>query len=131
MKLQGRNINSGQAEGEALVLDVPFSFVGDFEVATGQLVLEGHPLNGQSIAGKVLVCPTGKGGTIAPFLAYQAMRNGTAPVAIVCDKADPMLCECAVVIDIPIVDGFAQSPLREIRNGQRLCIAEGQVTIEA
>lgn len=130
MKLQGREINPGQASGEALVLDAPFSFIGEFDPATGQLVIEGHPLNGRSIAGKILVCPASKGGTIAPFIAYKAKQNGMAPVAIVCENADPMLCECALVMDIPIADSFEQSPVLLLRTGQTVHVADGELTFD-
>jgi hypothetical protein len=130
MNLEGRVINKGSAEGEALVLDVPFSFIGDFDSDAGTLVLEGHPMQGQSVAGKILVCPTGKGGTIAPFIVYRAMQAGNAPAAILCEKADPMLCECALVMNIPIIDQFNQNPVQAIKSGKRLRIADGLVTVE-
>ena len=76
MKIKGRIINGGEAIGKAFVLDIPFSFIGDFDLQTGTLAVENHPLFGKSLAGRILVCPTGKGGTIAPFIAYQAKKNG-------------------------------------------------------
>jgi len=130
MILKGRVINGGEAAGEAVVLDTPFSFIGEFDAGAGTLVLEGHPLNGASVAGKILVCPTGKGGTIAPFIAYQAMQAGKAPAAIVCETADPILCECALVINIPILDSFKVSPLKAIKTGQMVTIANGEVSVE-
>ena len=131
MKLEGRVINGGKAEGTAVVLDVPFSFIGDFDAASGTLVIAGHPLYGTNIAGKVLVCPTGKGGTIAPFIAYQARQAAKAPAAILCENADPILCECALVIDIPILDQFGTSPVEAIETGQRVTITDKEVTVEA
>ena len=126
MMLKGRVINNGVVEAEAVVLDSPFSFIGEFDPATGKLVLEGHPLHGCSVAGKVLVCPGGKGGTIAPFIAYEAKRAGNAPAAIVCEAADPILSECALVLDIPMLDGFDGSPLEVISTGQRVRV-EGEI----
>jgi len=122
MKLKGRAITGGRAEGTAFVLDIPFSFIGDFDPANGNLAVKGHPLFGQSMAGKILVCPTGKGGTIAPFIAYQAMKKGNAPVAILCERAESILCESAMAIDIPLLDGFPRNPVEVIRTGQALSI---------
>ena len=130
MKITGRVINSGDVRGTAVVLDGPFSFIGDFDAASGTLVMEGHPLHGETIAGKILVCSTGKGGTIAPFIAYQAKLAGTAPAAILCEKADPILCECALVIDIPILDGFDPAPAASIATGQQVSIEGAEVGIE-
>ena len=129
MKIHGRVINGGQVEGEAVVLDVPFSFIGDFDPTTGKLAIEGHPLFGETLANKVLVCPTGKGGTIAPFIAYQAWQKGNAPAAILCEKAEPLLCESAIAINIPILDGFDENPVETITTGQFISIRNDEVIV--
>lgn len=130
MKLKGRVINGGDAKGEALVLDVPFSFIGDFDPDTGKLAIQGHPLLGESLANKILVCPSGKGGTIAPFIAYQAWQKGNAPAAILCEKAEPILCESAITINIPILDAFNENPVERIKTGQFISINKDEVTVE-
>lgn len=106
MELQGRVINPGKAEGSAVVFDTPFSFIGDIDPNTGELTMQGHPLAGMSLAGKILVFPTGKGGTIAPFIIYEAQKNGKAPSAILCDQVEPITAECAMTINIPMMDSF-------------------------
>jgi predicted aconitase with swiveling domain len=129
MKLRGRVINGGKVKAEAVVLDVPFSFIGDFDPDTGQLAIEGHRLCGESLANKVLVCPTGKGGTIAPFIAYQALKKGNAPAAILCEKAEPLLCESAIAINIPILDSFDENPVEAIKTGQIIGIENDEVLV--
>ena len=79
MKMKGRIVNGGNAAGQAVVLDVPFSFIGDFDPNSGKITVRNHAMFGESIARKILVYPTGKGGTIAPFIAYEAMKKGNAP----------------------------------------------------
>ena len=130
MKLKGRAISGGKVQAEAFVLDVPFSFIGDFDPNTGKLTIEGHPLYGKSLANKVLVCPTGKGGTIAPFIAYQASQKGNAPAAILCEKAEPLLCESAIAINIPILDSFDGNPIEIIKTGQSISINDDEVIVE-
>ena len=129
MKLKGRVINSGQVQAEAIVLDVPFSFIGDFDPNTGEITIEGHPLSGKNLANKILVCPSGKGGTIAPFIAYQAQQKGASPVGILCRKADPLLCESALAINIPILDSLDQDPVTSIRTGMSITINHDTVEI--
>jgi predicted aconitase with swiveling domain len=129
MKLKGRVINGGNVRGEAFVLDTAFSFIGDFDPDSGKLAIQGHPLFGKSLAGKILVCPTGKGGTIAPFIAYRAWKKGNAPLAILCQKAEPILCESAITIGIPILDNFSDSPVEKIKTGQLLSINQDEVTV--
>lgn len=130
MKMKGRVINGGNVSGEALVLDVPFSFIGDFDPETGKLTILNHPLFGKSLANKILICPTGKGGTIAPFIAYQAKKKGNAPAAILCEKVEPILCESALAIDIPILDSFSESPIKTIKTGQAVRIEEDLVYVD-
>jgi len=130
MKMKGRVINSGEVKSEVFAMDIPFSFIGDFDPETGKLAIEGHPLYGKSMANKILVCPTGKGGTIAPFTAYAAWKAGNAPAAILCVKADPILCESAIVIDIPILDGFDEGVLKSIKTGQMVSISGDEVILE-
>ncbi len=129
MKMKGRVINGGNASGEALVLDVPFSFIGDFDPETGNITILNHPLFGKSLANKILVCPTGKGGTIAPFIAYQAKKKGNAPAAILCKKVEPILCESALAIDIPILDSFSEDPVEHIKTGQFISIENDEVSV--
>jgi len=129
MKMKGRVINGGNASGEALVLDVPFSFIGDFDPETGNITILNHPLFGKSLANKILVCPTGKGGTIAPFIAYQAKKKGNAPAAILCRKVEPILCESALAIDIPILDSLSEDPVERIKTGQFITIENDEVSV--
>ena len=129
MKMKGRVINGGNASGEALVLDVPFSFIGDFDPETGKLTILNHPLFGKSLANKILVCPTGKGGTIAPFIAYQAKKKGNAPAGILCRKVEPILCESALAIDIPILDSLSKDPVEHIKTGQFISIENDEVSV--
>lgn len=129
MKMKGRIINEGNAKGEAVVLGMPFSFIGDFDPDTGILTIPNHPLSGKSIANKILVCTTGKGGTIAPFLAYQAKEKNNAPAAILCRKVDPILCESALTIDIPILDSFEEDPGEFIKTGQVITIEGDEVSV--
>lgn len=130
MNLKGRVVSEGDASGDAVVLEGAFSLIGDFEASTGILLVKGHPMQGQSLAGKVLVCTTGKGGTIAPFIAYQAKQAGKAPAAILCDVADPILVESALVSGIPLLDRLDPSPVKTIKTGQKVRIAGGEVTVE-
>ena len=71
MKLQGRKIYPGNARGEALVSTQAISFFGGVDPESGMVVERGHELEGQSIAGKVLVFPTGKGSTVGSYTLYR------------------------------------------------------------
>lgn len=129
MKLHARPLNSGHVTAKAFIVEQPFSFIGDFDPQTGALLIQNHPLCGHSLAGKVLVCPSGKGGTMAPFLIYDAFQNGNAPAAIFCNTVDPILFESAMAINIPIFDNFDEDVLTLFQNEQLININGDKVTV--
>lgn len=124
---RGRVIRPGKAEGEALVSPEPIGFLGGVDPETGWVVEPGHPLEGQSVAGKVLVFPTGKGSTVGSYILYRLARNGLAPAAIVNRESEPIVAVGAIMADIPMVD---QVPIEEIRTGQRVLVDGEWVWVE-
>jgi predicted aconitase with swiveling domain len=42
MILKGKKIKGGKVEGEPIVSKLPFSYLGDLEVATGRIMVKGH-----------------------------------------------------------------------------------------
>ena len=77
--LHGRVIKSGRGEGPALVSTVPIGFLGGVDPDTGIILEPGHPLQGKSVAGKVLVFPTGKGSTVGSYTILRLGRGGHGP----------------------------------------------------
>jgi predicted aconitase with swiveling domain/8-oxo-dGTP pyrophosphatase MutT (NUDIX family) len=123
MKLQGRGISRGRAEGEVLVSDAPVSFLGGVAPATGELT--DRP--GGSIAGRVFAFPRGKGSTVGSYVMLEMKRVGTLPAAIINEAAEPIVATGAVLSGVPLVDGIDLSLLR---NGDR-CIVDGSAgTVE-
>jgi predicted aconitase with swiveling domain len=74
--MQGRPICPGVAEGEALVSRMGISFFGGVDPETGVVVEKGHDLEGRSVAGKVLIFPTGKGSTVGSYTLYRLSKAG-------------------------------------------------------
>jgi len=132
MELKGRAVNKGNIEGIAVVLEKPFSFTGDFDPNSGTLTIKDHPLFGQKIANKVLVFPLGTGAVNAAIGVYRAHKQGNAPIGIICRKADPITVECAMTINIPLVDSFDKDPIEKIKTGSRVKLLgeEGVVIVE-
>ena len=104
VRLQARVVKSGRAAGEALVSSEPIGFLGGVDPDTGVVIEPGHPLEGECVAGRVLVFPTGKGSTVGSYTLYRLARNDLAPAAIVNAEADPVVAVGAVISDIPMVD---------------------------
>lgn len=125
MKLHGRCIYIGLAEGEALVTSQAISFFGGVDPDTGILVERGHPLEGQCITGKVLVFPTGKGSTVGSYTLYRLKHNGHAPLAILNAECETIIAVGCIIAEIPCVD---QLPIHEIQSGSMVRV-EGDVVI--
>ena len=126
MILRGRVIKEGKVQGEALVSPEPIGFLGGVDPETGIIVEPGHPLEGECIAGKVLVFPTGKGSTVGSYTLYRLARKGLAPAAIVNAESDPVVAVGAIIAEIPMVDRI---DIESIETGDMVSIEGGLVKI--
>jgi len=104
LKLTGRAIFGGNAEGVALVSSTPMSFYGGVNPDTGEIIEKGHELQGQSVKGRVLVFPYGKGSTVGSYVMYRLAKNQVAPCAIVNSKCETIVAVGAIISEIPCVD---------------------------
>ena len=128
MKLRGRKIYPGLVEGEALVTSMGISFFGGVDPDTGVVVEKDHELEGQSIAGKVLVFPTGKGSTVGSYTIYRLKHNGLAPAAVINVECETITAVGCILAEIPCVD---QVPIQEIKTGAKVLVygEEGMVEV--
>jgi predicted aconitase with swiveling domain len=124
--LRGRVIKSGTAEGLALVSIEPIGFLGGIDPDSGKVVEAGHPLEGEHVAGRVLVFPTGKGSTVGSYTLYRMVKAGTAPAAIVNEESEPIVAVGAIIGNIPMVDNIDVSL---IRTGDWVCVDGDRVSI--
>jgi predicted aconitase with swiveling domain len=93
----GRPYAPGTASGPALVLAEPLSLWGGIDVTTGRIIDGAHPDLGKNVAGLVLVMPSGRGSSSSSSILAEAIRLGTAPIAIVMAYPDPILTVGAIV----------------------------------
>src|ERR1700690_3373498 len=114
MIFHGRRISQGKAEAEALVSSMGISFYGGVDPETGQVVEKGHALAGQSIGGKVLVFPTGKGSTVGSYTLYRLKKAGMAPAAIINVESETITAVGCIISGIPCVDHI---PIEQINSG--------------
>jgi hypothetical protein len=126
VKIQGRTIYAGIAEGVALVTSMGISFFGGVDPETGVVVERGHELEGQCIAGKVLVFPTGKGSTVGSYTLFRLKHAGLAPAAILNAECETITAVGCIIAEIPCVDkisiGILATGMRLIVDGERACI---------
>jgi predicted aconitase with swiveling domain len=135
--LKGEVIIPGQAGGLALVSNEPLSFWGGYDWQTGEITDRRHPLSGQVAAGRVLCLPFSRGSSTTTAVLLEAIRNGTAPAAILTTGADFFFALASVVADelytqaIPLV-ALKTADFDTLKSGDRLIIGpDGSITIEA
>ena len=127
MILSGRKICAGRAEGEALVTSMGISFYGGVDPETGEVVERGHALEGQCIAGKVLVFPTGKGSTVGSYTLYRLKLGGMAPAAIVNAECETITAVGCIISEIPCVDHI---PIDYLKTGARVIVDGEMASVE-
>jgi predicted aconitase with swiveling domain len=124
--MQGRVIRAGQAAGPALVSSAPVGFLGGVDPDTGVVLEPNHPLQGRSVAGTVLVFPTGKGSTVGSYTILRLARNGCGPVAILNAESEAIVAVGAIIADLPMVDRI---DITQIRDGDWITVDGACVTV--
>ncbi len=133
MKLRGgRKIVGGKAEGELIVSQKPpLSFLGGVDPPETGIVTDAESdiRGGESVAGKVLAFPRGKGSTVGSYVIYALKKNGKAPKAIIVGEAETIVATGAIIAGIPTVDGIDVSKLK---TGKRVRVDadDGLVEVE-
>jgi len=125
-QLKGRIIYKGKAQGEALVTSQPISFYGGVDPATGVVIEKGHELQGQSIKGKILVFPTGKGSTVGSYTLYRMKKNGTAPAGMINSECETVVAVGVIISEIPCVDKI---DISKIRTGDKIQIEDESIKV--
>ena len=120
-----RALVPGRAAAVALVLSEPLSFWGGVDPADGTIVDPHHPQTGESVRGKILVMPSGRGSSSSSSVLAETIRAGTGPVAIVLAEPDGILALGALVASklygrttlVVVVDGTTH---RSIATGEQV-----------
>jgi len=115
--MAGRMISPGKVEAEAIVSPEPIGFYGGIDPKTGIVIEKGHPLEGESVTGKILVFPCGKGSTVGSYVIYGLEKNGVGPAAIVNEETEPIVATGAILAGVPCVD---QIDISQFKTGDRL-----------
>ncbi len=136
MHLTATPIIPGAASGRALVSSEPLSFWGGYDYHTGEIIDRRHPLSGQIAAGRVLCLPFSRGSSTTTAVLLEAVRAGTAPVAIVTTGVDTFFALASVVAgamyghETPVV-ALAPTDFARLRTGDWIDIRDdGSILVE-
>jgi predicted aconitase with swiveling domain len=106
---ESRTLAPGDARAAALVLDEPLSFWGGVDPASGRIIDRHHPQHGRSVAGRILVMPSGRGSSSSSSVLAEAVRAATGPAGIVLREPDGIVALGALVAaelygsEVPVV----------------------------
>lgn len=123
----GRMISPGKATAEAIVSSEPIGFYGGIDPKTGIVIEKGHPLEGKSVTGKILVFPCGKGSTVGSYVIYGLEKNGVGPKAIVNEETETIVATGAILAGVPCVD---QIDISQFKTGDTLKVDADNSVVE-
>jgi hypothetical protein len=133
--ITGEVVVPGRAEGTALVADEPISFWGGYNFHSGEITDRRHGLSGEIAAGKVLAVPFTRGSSTTTAVLLEALRNGTAPAAIITTGVDTFFALACIVArvmynaTIPVIS-VSRDSFSTLENGVHLSINElGEINI--
>ena len=122
IKLKGRTISKGRAEGEALVCRQPIGFNFGVEFETGKITEYNHELYGKSIRDKILIFPHGKGSTGGSYVVYQLVKNKTGPKAMINLTTETIIAVGAIMGGVPVMDHLELNPYDVIASGDHVTV---------
>jgi uncharacterized protein len=96
-KVTARGLVEGVGAGQVLILEQPLSLWGGVDPESGRVVERSHPQHGESLAGRVVVMPHGRGSSSASSVLAELLRKGCAPSAILLAEPDSILVIGALV----------------------------------
>jgi predicted aconitase with swiveling domain len=121
-----RGVVKGHAEGVALVADTTLSFWGEVDAVSGVVISVGHPLEGESVADRVLVIRSTKGSSATPMMLRLAYLEGKAPAAMVNVDVDGLAALGCIVNGIPMVTDLEMDPFEAIATGDHVVVDADQ-----
>ena len=118
---QLRGVGFGPSvEGEAIVSSQGFNARYDLDRVKGVFSRPGHDHFGLSPAGKIYIFTTPKGGIATSWALLDLQERGLAPLALVCQRANPVVIQGAVLAGMALLDRFDHDPVQFVRTGDRV-----------
>ena len=135
--IKGCAVVPGVASGEVLTTAQPIGFWGGVDPVSGLINDPRHELFNQSVAGKVLVFPFGKGSSTGSLIFLELVRVNKSPAAIVNIRTEPILATGPIVCkhfygkEIPIIS-LDENSFQMLQTGQHATVnaTEGFISIE-
>lgn len=131
----GRSLHPGSASSPLLVLEEPLSFWGGVN-AHGTIVDVHHPQCGESVCGKVVAMPSGRGSSSSTAVLAELIRSGHGPAGILLAECDTIVVIGALVaaemysVRLPIVE-LAPAQLAVLTHGATVDVLARTAPLDA
>ena len=111
----------GKVNGIVLKTNMPINFLGTVDKNTGVISDKNHELFNKSIKDSILVFPSGVGSSVGAYTIYSIKSNNSAPIAMICQKADLTVASGCALSNIPLVI-VSDEEFSSFHNGQRISL---------
>lgn len=124
-----KGISKGKVKSEAIVSkDAVCFYLAVPE--TGEIIEKNHDIKGKSVAGKVLIMPSGKGSSVVQADGlYKLLKHEKHPAGLIVQTADTVLVTAAVAMEIPMVHKVDEDFFKTVKDGDLLEVDAGNGTI--
>ena len=112
---------SGKVQGVVLKSEEPINFLGTVDKKTGIVSDKNHDLFEKSIKDTILVFPSGVGSSVGAYTIYSIKSNNTAPLAMICQKADLTVVTGCALTNIPLII-ISDEEFSSIENGMKISL---------
>jgi len=96
-------IVQGKARGTVLKTTSPINFLGAVDKKTGIIRDKKYDIFEKSIKDTVFVFPHGIGSSVGAYTIYSLKSYESAPVAMICQKADLTVASGCALANIPMI----------------------------
>jgi hypothetical protein len=112
---------SGKVQGIVLKSSNPINFLGTVDKKSSIISDENHDLYQKSLKDSILVFPSGVGSSVGAYTIYSIKSNGTAPLAMICTKADLTVATGCALANIPMIT-ISDEKFNSIKNGMEISL---------
>ena len=121
-------IVQGKVKGTVLKTTNPINFLGAVDKKTGIIHDQKYDIFEKSIKDSILVFPHGIGSSVGAYTIYSLKSYESAPLAMICKKADLTVASGCALANIPMIV-VSKEQFDSIENGKEVEINTESTTI--
>ena len=114
-------IVQGKAQGMILKPTSPINFLGAVDKKSGVIRDKKYDIYEKSIKDTILVFPHGIGSSVGAYTIYSLKSHKSAPLAMICQKADLTVASGSALANIPM-NVVSNEEFNSLRDGNQITI---------